>query len=65
MASGLALSGFDLTFKQKNGRVDRIKDAIPMKRGGQPEEAAHAILWLLSEQASYATGTFIDLAGGR
>lgn len=47
------------------GRVDRIKDTIPMKRGGQPEEVAQAILWLLSEQASYATGTFIDLAGGR
>lgn len=47
------------------GRVDRIKDSIPMKRGGQPEEVAQAILWLLSEQASYATGTFIDLAGGR
>ncbi len=47
------------------GRVDRIKDAIPMKRGGQPEEVAHAILWLLSEEASYATGTFIDLAGGK
>ncbi|MDF3123517.1 SDR family oxidoreductase [Rheinheimera sp. 1928-s] len=46
-------------------RVDRIKDAIPMKRGGQPEEVALAILWLLSDQASYATGTFIDLAGGR
>ncbi|WP_233010318.1 SDR family oxidoreductase [Rheinheimera faecalis] len=47
------------------GRVDRIKDSIPMKRGGQPEEVAQAILWLLSAQASYATGTFIDLAGGR
>lgn len=47
------------------GRVDRIKDAIPMKRGGQPEEVAAAILWLLSDEASYATGTFIDLAGGK
>ena len=47
------------------GRVDRIKDSIPMKRGGQPEEVAQAIVWLLSEQASYASGTFIDLAGGR
>lgn len=46
-------------------RVDRVKNSIPMKRGGQPEEVAQAILWLLSEQASYATGTFIDLAGGR
>jgi NAD(P)-dependent dehydrogenase (short-subunit alcohol dehydrogenase family) len=47
------------------GRVDRIKDTVPMKRGGQPEEVASAIMWLLSDEASYATGTFIDLAGGR
>lgn len=47
------------------GRVDRIKDSIPMKRGGHPEEVANAIMWLLSDQASYATGTFIDLAGGK
>ncbi|WP_409526390.1 SDR family oxidoreductase [Nitrincola sp. MINF-07-Sa-05] len=47
------------------GRVDRVKSAVPMKRGGQPEEVATAILWLLSDEASYATGTFIDLAGGR
>ena len=47
------------------GRVDRVKDAIPMKRGGRPEEVAAAILWLLSDEASYATGTFIDLTGGR
>jgi NAD(P)-dependent dehydrogenase (short-subunit alcohol dehydrogenase family) len=47
------------------GRVDRIKDSLPMKRGGHPEEVANAILWLLSDEASYATGTFIDLAGGK
>lgn len=46
-------------------RVDRIKTSIPMQRGGQPEEVAHAILWLLSDGASYTTGTFIDLAGGK
>lgn len=46
-------------------RVDRVKEFVPMKRGGQPEEVAAAILWLLSDEASYATGTFIDLAGGR
>ncbi|HEY1172342.1 MAG TPA: SDR family oxidoreductase [Verrucomicrobiae bacterium] len=46
-------------------RVDRLKDSLPMKRGGQPEEVANAILWLLSEEASYATGTFIEMAGGR
>lgn len=47
------------------GRVDRIKTSLPMQRGGYPEEVAHAILWLLSDEASYTTGTFIDLAGGR
>jgi NAD(P)-dependent dehydrogenase (short-subunit alcohol dehydrogenase family) len=46
-------------------RVDRVKEFVPMKRGGQPIEVAHAILWLLSDEASYATGTFIDLTGGR
>lgn len=46
-------------------RVNRIKEAIPMKRGGQPEEVAKAILWLLSGEASFSTGTFIDIAGGK
>jgi NAD(P)-dependent dehydrogenase (short-subunit alcohol dehydrogenase family) len=35
-----------------------------MKRGGQPGEVATAILWLLSEEASYVTGTILDVAGG-
>lgn len=47
------------------GRVDRLKDAIPMKRGGHADEVANAILWLLSDEASYAAGTFIDVAGGK
>jgi NAD(P)-dependent dehydrogenase (short-subunit alcohol dehydrogenase family) len=47
------------------GRIDRLKDVIPMKRGGYPEEVAKAILWLLSDNASYSTGTFIDVSGGR
>jgi NAD(P)-dependent dehydrogenase (short-subunit alcohol dehydrogenase family) len=47
------------------GRVDRVKSAVPMQRGGQPEEVANAILWLLSGEASYSTGTFIDVSGGR
>ncbi len=45
-------------------RVDRIKSLLPLKRGGQPEEIANAIMWLLSDEASYITGTFIDAAGG-
>ena len=47
------------------GRVDRLKETLPMRRGGQPEEVAEAILWLLSEAASYTTGTILDVTGGR
>lgn len=47
------------------GRVDRIKQALPMKRGGSPEEVANAIYWLLSDAASYSTGSFIELGGGK
>ena len=47
------------------GRVDRVKAFVPMRRGGQPDEVARAIVWLLSDQASYSTGTFIDVSGGR
>lgn len=47
------------------GRVDRVKESLPMKRGGQPEEVAQAIAWLLSDQASYVTGSFIEMAGGK
>lgn len=47
------------------GRVDRVKDAIPMRRGGRADEVAQAIMWLLSDQASYSTGSFLDVAGGR
>jgi len=36
-----------------------------MQRGGQPEEVAAAILWLLSEEASYITGAILDVTGGR
>ncbi|MGY3232537.1 NAD(P)-dependent dehydrogenase (short-subunit alcohol dehydrogenase family) [Luteibacter sp. HA06] len=47
------------------GRVDRVKDSIPMGRGGQPEEVARAILWLASAEASFITGTFLDVTGGK
>ena len=46
-------------------RVNRLKDTIPMKRGGDAAEVAKAILWLLSDEASYVTGTFLDVTGGR
>jgi NAD(P)-dependent dehydrogenase (short-subunit alcohol dehydrogenase family) len=47
------------------GRVERVKTQVPMQRGGRPEEVAAAVIWLLSEEASYVTGTIIDVSGGR
>ena len=46
-------------------RIERIKEFIPMKRGGRAIEVARAILWLLSSEASYTTGSFIDVMGGK
>ena len=46
-------------------RVERVKAFVPMKRGGLAIEVAQAILWLLSDEASYTTGAFIEVAGGR
>ena len=46
-------------------RIERLRDSIPMKRGGEPEEVARAILWLLSAEASYSTGAILDVTGGR
>lgn len=46
------------------GRVDRLAEVIPMRRGGHPAEVARAILWLCSDEASYAVGARIDVTGG-
>jgi NAD(P)-dependent dehydrogenase (short-subunit alcohol dehydrogenase family) len=46
-------------------RLERLKGSIPMQRGGQPDEVARTILWLLSDEASYVTGALVDIAGGR
>lgn len=47
------------------GRVERMKSSVPLGRGGMPEEVATAILWLLSDEASFTTGAIIDVSGGR
>jgi NAD(P)-dependent dehydrogenase (short-subunit alcohol dehydrogenase family) len=46
-------------------RVERVKAFVPLKRGGTADEVAHAILWLLSDEASFTTGALLDVAGGR
>jgi NAD(P)-dependent dehydrogenase (short-subunit alcohol dehydrogenase family) len=61
---GFIYTEFHATGGEPN-RVDRVKASVPMKRGGSAEEVAKAILWLLSEEASFTTGAFIDVAGGR
>jgi NAD(P)-dependent dehydrogenase (short-subunit alcohol dehydrogenase family) len=46
-------------------RVDRIGASAPLGRPGDPEEVARAILWLLSDEASYLSGAIVDVSGGR
>lgn len=46
-------------------RADRLAHRVPMQRVGHPEEIAEAILWLLSEKASYVTRSILDVSGGR
>lgn len=46
-------------------RAQRMAAAVPMQRAGSAEEVAAAIVWLLSEEASYTTGTIVDVSGGR
>lgn len=48
-----------------HGRVERMRDGVPMRRAGEPSEIAAAIVWLASDAASYVTGTHLDVAGGR
>ena len=47
------------------GRVDRVGPLVPLGRAGEPHEVADAIAWLMSDEASYVTGTTLRVAGGR
>ncbi len=46
-------------------RIERLRSAIPMQREGSALEVAQTILWLLSSDSSYTTGSFIEVSGGR
>ena len=46
-------------------RPQRMSPTIPMKRPGTADEVAAGVLWLLSEAASYVTGTILEIGGGR
>jgi NAD(P)-dependent dehydrogenase (short-subunit alcohol dehydrogenase family) len=46
-------------------RVDKLAHLVPMQRGGTPDEVAEAVLWLMSDRASYITGVSLDVGGGR
>jgi NAD(P)-dependent dehydrogenase (short-subunit alcohol dehydrogenase family) len=46
-------------------RMERLTPTIPMKRVGRAEEVAEGVLWLLSERASYVTGSILEVGGGR
>jgi NAD(P)-dependent dehydrogenase (short-subunit alcohol dehydrogenase family) len=47
------------------GRAARLAPSVPMQRTGTAEEVARAILWLLSDDASYCTGITLNVSGGR
>jgi NAD(P)-dependent dehydrogenase (short-subunit alcohol dehydrogenase family) len=47
------------------GRIARLQSSVPLGRGGAALEVARAVLWLVSDEASYTTGSFIDVSGGR
>lgn len=46
-------------------RAQQVAPHLPMRRPGTALEVAHAIVWLLSDEASYATATLLDVSGGR
>ena len=50
---------------QPAGRVETVGPLLPMKRAGRPEEVAAAVLWLLSDEASYVSGTVVGVSGAR
>jgi NAD(P)-dependent dehydrogenase (short-subunit alcohol dehydrogenase family) len=65
VAPGLTATEIHERSTQDASRVERLRPVIPMKREGQPEEVADAVLYLLSDRASYITGSILRVSGGR
>jgi len=66
--NAVAVGLVDTDFHASSGEVDRpgrIRPTVPMQRSGTPEEVAAAVVWLLSDSASYTTGTVLAVSGGR
>lgn len=58
----------DTEIHASGGLPDRVRELahqVPIQRGGSAEEVAQAIVWLLSDEASYTTMSFLDVSGGR
>ena len=64
VAPGLIRTGIHAAAGEP-GRVERMAPLIPMRRAGEPGEVADAVAWLMSDEASYVTGTTLRVAGGR
>ena len=66
--NAVAVGLVDTDFHASSGEADRpgrIRPTVPMRRSGTPEEVAAAVVWLLSDSASYTTGTILAVSGGR
>jgi NAD(P)-dependent dehydrogenase (short-subunit alcohol dehydrogenase family) len=64
VAPGLVETGLHAA-NGEPGRIARLNPTIPMQRAGTPDEIAQGVLWLLSEAASYTTGSILEIGGGR
>jgi NAD(P)-dependent dehydrogenase (short-subunit alcohol dehydrogenase family) len=64
VAPGLVATGLHAA-NGEPGRLARLSPSIPMQRAGTPDEIAQGVLWLLSDAASYTTGTILEIGGGR
>ncbi len=64
VAPGLIETGLHAAHGRPD-RLERLSPTVPMQRPGTPEEVAAGVLWLLSPEASYVTGTILEIGGGR